>query len=75
MKIHCMQMGVQKEYQLDDNVENNKARLIAKGYSQVEGIDFGEIVSPIYKLTYIRLLLFVEMTFDLDGHERNNITW
>jgi hypothetical protein len=33
------------------NVEENKARLVVKGYSQVEGIEFGEIFCPIAKLT------------------------
>jgi hypothetical protein len=36
-------------------VEKFKARLIAKGYSQVEGVKFGEFFSPIAKLTSIRV--------------------
>ena len=47
-------------------MEKYKARLVAKGYSQVEGIDFGEIFSPIAKLTYIRLLLSVAAAFDFE---------
>jgi hypothetical protein len=35
----------------------NKARLIAQGYSQVEGLDFGEIFAPVARLEAIRILL------------------
>jgi hypothetical protein len=35
----------------------NKAHLIAQGYSQVEGLDFGETFSPIALLEAIRILL------------------
>jgi hypothetical protein len=51
---------------LDGNVEKHEARLVAKGYSQVEGIYFGEIFSPVAKLTSIRFLLFVASTFDIE---------
>jgi hypothetical protein len=45
-------------------VEKYKAQLVAKGYSQVEGIDFGEIFSPVAKLTSIRFLLYVVVSFN-----------
>jgi hypothetical protein len=35
----------------------NKAHLVAQGYSQVEGIDFGETFSPVARLEAIRILL------------------
>jgi hypothetical protein len=38
-------------------VIRNKARLMAKGYSQVEGLDFGETYEPIARLESIRILL------------------
>jgi hypothetical protein len=47
-------------------VEKYKSRLVAKGYSQVEGIDFGEIFSPISKLNSIRYMLFVSTVFDFE---------
>jgi len=47
-------------------VEKYKAQLVAKGYSQVEGIDFGEIFSHVAKLTSIRFMLSIAATFDLE---------
>jgi hypothetical protein len=38
-------------------VTRNKARLIAKGYSQVEGLDFDETYAPVARLESIRILL------------------
>jgi hypothetical protein len=35
----------------------NKARLIAQGYSQVEGLDFRETFAPVARLEVIRILL------------------
>jgi hypothetical protein len=35
----------------------NKARLIAQGFSQVEGLDFGETFAPVAHLEAIRILL------------------
>jgi hypothetical protein len=47
-------------------VEKYKTRLVAKGYSRVEGIDFGEIVSLVAKLTSIIFLLYVVVVFDFE---------
>jgi hypothetical protein len=35
----------------------NNARLVAQGYSQVEGLDFGETFAPVACLEAIRILL------------------
>ena len=39
------------------NVVRNKARLVAQGYSQEEGIDYDETYAPVARLESIRLLL------------------
>jgi hypothetical protein len=38
-------------------VTKNKAQLVAKGYSQVKGLDFDETYAPVARLESIRILL------------------
>jgi transposase InsO family protein len=41
----------------DGLVVRNKARLVAQGFTQVVGLDFGETFSPVARLEAIRILL------------------
>jgi hypothetical protein len=50
----------------EGKVEKYKAQLVAKIFSQVEGIDFGEIVSLVAKLTSIRFMLSIVVVFDFE---------
>jgi hypothetical protein len=55
-----------KKQNAEGKLEKHKSQLVAKGYSQVERIDFGDIFSYIAKLTSIRLLLYVVVAFDFE---------
>jgi hypothetical protein len=41
----------------DRIVVRNKARLVAQGYTQIEGLDFSETYAPVTRLEAIRILL------------------
>jgi hypothetical protein len=41
----------------DGIVVKNKSRLVAQGYTQVEGLDFDETFAPVARLEAIRILL------------------
>ncbi|GKE45021.1 retrovirus-related pol polyprotein from transposon TNT 1-94 [Tanacetum coccineum] len=44
-------------YQDPSNMHENKSRLIAKGYSQQEGIDFEESFAPVTRLKVVRMFV------------------
>jgi hypothetical protein len=41
----------------DGQVTRNKARLVCKGYAQIEGIDFEETYAPIARMETIHFIL------------------
>ena len=55
------EIGVKWVYKMKKNakgeVERYKARLVVKGYSQQQGIDYDEVFAPIACLETIRLLI------------------
>jgi hypothetical protein len=52
----------------EGKVEKYKDWLVEKGYSQVEGIEFGEFFSPVTKLTSIRFILSVAAALVADNN-------
>nr|GEW53727.1 copia protein [Tanacetum cinerariifolium] len=63
---HFLRDNVEKGNKLDENgiVSKNKARLVAQGYNQQEGIDYDETYASVARLESIRILLAYACAFD-----------
>jgi hypothetical protein len=55
-----------KKKDMDGNVHVYKAQLVAKGFRQVQGIDYGETFSPVAMLKSIRIILAIAAYFDYE---------
>ena len=64
--IGCRWVYAKKDEADDKRLVRFKARLIAKGYAQNEGIDYNEIFSPVVKHSSIRILLALVAQFNLE---------
>jgi hypothetical protein len=56
------------KYALDGSVEIHKAQLVAKGSSQVEGIDYNETISPVSKMNSICLVISLVASHKWEVH-------
>lgn len=43
--------------QADGTIERQKCRLVAKGYTQKDGIDYVETFSPVAKMVTVKMIL------------------
>ena len=47
------------KFTIDGSIDKNKAHLVAKGFSQVEGIEYTETFSLVTKMNSIHLVLYL----------------
>jgi hypothetical protein len=57
------------KYALDGSVERHKAGLVAKGFFQVEVIDYNETFSHVSKMNSIHLVLALATSHKWDVHQ------
>ncbi|GJX27182.1 retrotransposon protein, putative, ty1-copia subclass [Tanacetum coccineum] len=55
-----------KKTDMDSNVNTFKAHLVAKGYTQTYGVDYGETFSPVADIRAIRILLAIVVFYDYE---------
>ena len=48
----------------DGEIIRNKSRLVAQGYTQVEGVDFDESITPVGRIESIRILMSIACTMN-----------
>src|SRR6266480_7525336 len=51
-----------------------KARLVARGFSQIYGIDYLDTYAPVVKLASIRILLAIAAIYRLEIHQMDVVT-
>ena len=56
------------------NIIRFKARLVARGFSQVFGVDYLDTFAPVAKLAAIRILLAIATVEDLEVHQMDVVT-
>ncbi|GKA10795.1 retrotransposon protein, putative, ty1-copia subclass [Tanacetum coccineum] len=55
-----------KKTDMDGNVHTFKAHLVAKGYTQIYGVDYRETFSPVADIRAIRILLAIAAFYDYE---------
>src|ERR1041384_7601166 len=63
--IECKRI-FKKKTDKDGNVQIHKARLVAKRFRQVQGIDYNETFSPVAMLKSVRIVLAIAAFFDYE---------
>ncbi|MCO5560687.1 hypothetical protein L7F22_014304 [Adiantum nelumboides] len=54
---------LRKKLHVDGSVSRYKARLLARGFSQVPGMDYGETFLPVLRITTFRVLIAIAAQF------------
>ncbi|CAM8978436.1 unnamed protein product [Rhodiola kirilowii] len=60
--IVCCKWVYRIKRKYDGSIEHYKARRVAKGFNQEDGVDYFDIFSPVVKPTTIHIVLTIALT-------------
>ncbi len=59
----------QVKHNAEDEVDQYKVQLVARGFSQIHGIDFDKTYVPVAKFVSIKTMLVLGTILDLEIHQ------
>src|SRR5437016_1650979 len=68
--IECKWVFKKRTY-VDGNVHIHKAQLVAKGFRQIQGVDYDETFFPVAMLKSIRIMLTIAAFYDYEIRQMN----
>ncbi|MCO5573182.1 hypothetical protein L7F22_026949 [Adiantum nelumboides] len=60
---------LRKKFHADGSVSRYKARLVARGFTQIPGMDYSETFSPVLRITSFRVLIAIAALFGFLLHQ------
>ena len=60
---------LRRKFGPDGSIQKYKARIVAQGFTQIEGVDYDETFAPVAKLSSLRTILAIAAEYDLEVHQ------
>ena len=58
-----------RKLKVDRSINEYKARIVIKGYKQIEGLDYFDTYSPVTRINFIRIVLAIVALRNLEVYQ------